>query len=77
MLCVVRERQQMGWGFPVSTDLLYLHVCTEALAVAVQNPVTTQRPRPLPEPNMSCRSRGREGVDLRVSKPHFVLAARQ
>lgn len=26
--CVVRERHQMGWGFPVTSDLLYLHVCT-------------------------------------------------
>ncbi len=33
--CVVRERHQMGWGFPVTAGLPYLRVCTEALAIAV------------------------------------------
>lgn len=63
--CVVRERQQMGWGFPVTVpqcahrgpnDCCSKFACTTATLVS--------------PPSQTCE---RERVDLLVSEPHFVL----
>lgn len=67
----VRERHQMGWGFPVTADLLYLHVhrgpgdcCSKSACNATTLPSAQSK-------YVVQTQRGR--LDPLISKPHFVL----